>query len=672
MTAPATTSTLTSASTLQHPKEQKRQNVEMSNLPFPILKSGKEKPMTSFISKNFAIEGVVSHTTMHAQQARDDYTPIKNENKGGVNDDDKEEEHVPAGQHLLVDIKNVDAEFLDCENCLAQAMVDVAYDSDLTLLSYHCHSLQPMGVSCVGVLLESHISLHTWPSEGVITLDLFTCGEKPLLPSRYTIEKLFGIPQQTTGMSEEDAKYIEEPVSLWMYKSRGFPSDEVEEENPLNKDIGEYLMNKFIEYKEEVASVETDFQRIDVYDLIDVRFNNLKSFRTSLSQADSYEAANPQSYLPDRVLFLDGIMQSTRIADEAYHETLVHPGMFAHKDPKRVAIIGGGECATLREVLKHRTVEHVKMIEIDGGVVEVSKEFLPSWSDCSDLRGSTPSCTDDPRADIRYEDAIAWFEANSSKGEKSDLFDVIISDALDPQEDVPFANGLYNDSTYSKSLFDSLADDGVLIFQLGRSPVFVDPADEMSKSRTRALLLNSMIELGYQAMHIYVEGHAGFGSPWAFLIACKKSDCSHQWNANQAQIEKEIHRRMLRTYSGTKPLKYFDGAIMMGYQKPTRAWEQTICRRSPAPDDCILATKKIRIPELANAQLPPSSLNIAESLVTNVEFVSSVAALVNYTVEMGSQVENPPKLNFSSALKPVAHRNIPYGVHTSNLKFLKK
>lgn len=249
----------------------------------------------------------------------------------------------------------------------------------------------------------------------------------------------------------------------------------------------------------------------------------MRSYRKSLSSDGSYEAAHPQSYRPDRILFLDGIMQSTRFADEAYHETLVHPGMFVHKNPRRVAIIGGGECATLREVLKHNTVEHVKMIEIDGGVVDVSRKYLPSWSDCSDLRGSAPSCVDDPRADVRYEDAIAWFADNVSNGGGTELFDVIISDALDPQEDVPFANGLYNDMSYSKSLFDSLSDDGILIFQLGQSPTFVDGADEMGKDRTRAILMDSIVELGFEAMHVYVEvSLSGFVHLSVYSIHAKK------------------------------------------------------------------------------------------------------------------------------------------------------
>jgi hypothetical protein len=70
-------------------------------------------------------------------------------------------EHQPAGQHLLVDLKNVDKEFLNSEERLAAAIVEVIKEGGLTLLSYHCHALVPSGVSCVGVLLESHISLQS-------------------------------------------------------------------------------------------------------------------------------------------------------------------------------------------------------------------------------------------------------------------------------------------------------------------------------------------------------------------------------------------------------------------------------------------------------------------------------------------------------------------------------
>lgn len=155
-------------------------------------------------------------------------------------DDDKEQEssntneeplpHMPAGQHLLVDIKDVNHDFLNSEQRLSQAMVDVVWESDLTLLSYHCHALFPHGVSCVGVLLESHISFHTWPEAGVITLDLFTCGSGLLIPILPLIERLFAVPQEPE--TEEDT--VEPPTMIWVHKLRGFRH----EDDPLERHLG--------------------------------------------------------------------------------------------------------------------------------------------------------------------------------------------------------------------------------------------------------------------------------------------------------------------------------------------------------------------------------------------------------------------------------------------------
>lgn len=114
----------------------------------------------------------------------------------------------------------------------------------------------------------------------------------------------------------------------------------------------------------------------------------------------------------------------------AYHESLVHPAMFAHPNPRLVAIIGGGEGATLREVLKHKSVEKAFMIEIDEQMVRVSREHLPGWSDCSNLVGSAAWCMDDPRADVRYENALTWFSDNYANTASSEKLDVIIMDAL--------------------------------------------------------------------------------------------------------------------------------------------------------------------------------------------------------------------------------------------------
>jgi spermidine synthase len=80
-----------------------------------------------------------------------------------------------------------------------------------------------------------------------------------------------------------------------------------------------------------------------------------------------------------RCLVLDGKMQSTVTDEFIYHEGLVHPAMLTHPNPKRVFIVGGGEGATLREVLRHKSVEYCMMVDIDQEVVEKSKELLPEW-----------------------------------------------------------------------------------------------------------------------------------------------------------------------------------------------------------------------------------------------------------------------------------------------------
>ena len=117
--------------------------------------------------------GVTDYAPLSSSVNIDSHTVRDSFHQGGgvaVSEDTKKkiEQHQPAGQHLLVDIAGVDSDFLDSEDRLSKAMVETVNQSELTLLSYHCHSLKPKGVSCVGVLLESHISFHTVRLLGLI------------------------------------------------------------------------------------------------------------------------------------------------------------------------------------------------------------------------------------------------------------------------------------------------------------------------------------------------------------------------------------------------------------------------------------------------------------------------------------------------------------------------
>jgi S-adenosylmethionine decarboxylase proenzyme len=169
---------------------------------------------------------------------------------GDEDDDDDDDIHLPAGQHLLIDIENVDSAFLNDEERLAVAMLELVNECGLTLLSYHCHKLKPMGVSCAGVLLESHVSFHTWPKEGVITLDLYTCGPKSIIPIVPTVERLFSIPKQSVDVDD----VMSQPNMVWAHKYRGF-SDEMTRDDIVDlSDLQTFPLGTMTDYKKEVCA----------------------------------------------------------------------------------------------------------------------------------------------------------------------------------------------------------------------------------------------------------------------------------------------------------------------------------------------------------------------------------------------------------------------------------
>lgn len=409
--------------TVDHAYSAKSNNYE---LPLPTFPQHKSVPRVFYTEGHYVSsygEEVTKSAILELQKL-DEWTDVEHVSSDDDEHEDDGEIHEPAGQHLLIDIENVDSKFLDSEERLAEAMLKIVEVSGLTLLSYHCHSILK-GVNCIGVLLESHVAFHTWPSLGVIALDLFTCGPQSLLPVVPILEDLFGVHPEDFSAGDEA------PHMIWSHKKRGFKE---QISNPEQVDIDQFLLGwADLEMKSPVVNVKTKFQEIQAYDVIDPTKKTLKEYHKSLSNDGSYESQHKELFKPDRILYLDGVLQSRILGESSYHEALVHPAMVAQGNPKRVAIIGGGEGATLREVLKHKTVEKATMIEIDEEMVDVAKEHLPHWSDCSDLLGSADSCFDDPRADVHYADAVAWFidaYSDVSQLDSSEKYDVIIMDAL--------------------------------------------------------------------------------------------------------------------------------------------------------------------------------------------------------------------------------------------------
>lgn len=144
------------------------------------------------------------------------------------------------------------------------------------------------------------------------------------------------------------------------------------------------------------------------------------------------------------------------------------------------------------------------MIEIDEGVVQLSKEHLPQWQDCSSIAHHEKAaewCFDDERATGRFEDAMAYFIDNfateESEGDE-EPYDIIIMDALDPNDDIEFAVYLYTSDVYIKSLYNALTADGILVVQVGEVPDAQSPADETGLFANRSTMKAKLEEVGFK------------------------------------------------------------------------------------------------------------------------------------------------------------------------------
>ena len=151
-----------------------------------------------------------------------------------------------------------------------------------------------------------------------------------------------------------------------------------------------------------------------------------------------------------RVLTLDDLMMTTEGDEWHYHEMITHIPMMNHKCPKTVLVIGGGDGGTVREVLKHETVEKVVLCEIDGMVIDACKQFLP-----------TIACElDNPKCEVLVEDAIEYIK------DKKNMFDIVLIDSTDPRGP---GEGLFTEEFYT-NVKESLKEGGIIAAQ-SESPV---------------------------------------------------------------------------------------------------------------------------------------------------------------------------------------------------------
>ncbi|MGH8156050.1 MAG: polyamine aminopropyltransferase [Rhodanobacteraceae bacterium] len=155
------------------------------------------------------------------------------------------------------------------------------------------------------------------------------------------------------------------------------------------------------------------------------------------------------------LMAIDGCVMLTSRDNFLYHEMMTHPALFTHPAPRNVVIIGGGDCGTLTEVLRHAEVETAVQIDIDERVTRLSEKYFPELC----------ASNGDARAQLKFDDGIRYMADATTAS-----LDVVIVDSTDP---VGPAEGLFNAKFYA-SCFGALRAGGILVQQSESPLVLLD------------------------------------------------------------------------------------------------------------------------------------------------------------------------------------------------------
>jgi spermidine synthase len=161
------------------------------------------------------------------------------------------------------------------------------------------------------------------------------------------------------------------------------------------------------------------------------------------SEYQTVEVINTKAY--GRMLILDGCVMITEADEFVYHEMISHVPAVIHKDPRVVVVIGGGDGGTVRELLKHKSIERIVLCEIDGMVVDACRKLFPEVA----------SGLDDPRVEVRIGDGVAYMK------ELNQEVDIAIIDSTDP---IGPGEGLFSGDFY-KSVAGAMRPGGVMVAQ---------------------------------------------------------------------------------------------------------------------------------------------------------------------------------------------------------------
>jgi spermidine synthase len=211
--------------------------------------------------------------------------------------------------------------------------------------------------------------------------------------------------------------------------------------------------------------------------------------RTAYQQLEVYETVDL-----GRLFKLDGYNMVSERDEFFYHENLVHPAAIAHPAPKRALIIGGGDGGTAEEILKHPSIDFVRMSELDSEVINVAKASFQSVH---------RDAFSDPRLHVEIEDGLKHLDAVANQ--PHDAYDLIFLDLTDPMGP---AEALYTEATFNL-IHAALAQGGALTLHMGSPFVHLERVVAIYASLTKV----------FKRVSPYTVHIPMYGSNWALAVA---------------------------------------------------------------------------------------------------------------------------------------------------------
>ena len=211
-----------------------------------------------------------------------------------------------------------------------------------------------------------------------------------------------------------------------------------------------------------------------------------------LARSTPYQRIVLTAWKDDLRLFLNSHLQFSSRDEYRYHEALVHPGLAAMPDARRVLVLGGGDGLALREILRYPQVEHVTLVDLDP-------EMTRLFSTHPELVRLNQGALSDPRVQVVSADAFVWLEGAAG------VWDFAVVDLPDPSN---FSIGKLYTTTFYRELLRHLGPEGRFVVQ-STSPLFA--------RQSFWCIVETVEESGVEAFpyHVYVPS---FGE-WGFVLA---------------------------------------------------------------------------------------------------------------------------------------------------------